>query len=69
MAPQELRPIQNSAPDVRSSAFKEEALRQSRAISAAPDESDTLDFLEDIQDFGDEPSTIGAVFGRLDALS
>jgi hypothetical protein len=50
-----LRPIQIWVPDVRSPAFKEEARRQSRAVAASPDEAETMDFLEDIQDFGDEP--------------
>jgi hypothetical protein len=50
-----LRPIQIWVPDVRSPAFKEEAQRQSRAVAASPDAAETMDFLEDIQDFGDEP--------------
>ncbi|UEM07565.1 antitoxin MazE family protein (plasmid) [Skermanella rosea] len=51
---QGLRPIQIWVPDVRSPTFKEEARRQSRAVAAAPDEADTMDFLEDIQDLGDD---------------
>jgi short-subunit dehydrogenase involved in D-alanine esterification of teichoic acids len=50
-----LRPIQIWVPDVRSPAFKEEARRQSRAVAVSPDAAETMDFLEDIQDFGDEP--------------
>jgi hypothetical protein len=50
-----LRPIQIWVPDVRSPAFKEEARRQSRAVAASPDAAETMDFLEDVQDFGDEP--------------
>ena len=50
-----LRPIQIWVPDVRSPAFKEEARRQSRAVAASPDAAETMDFLEDIQDFGYEP--------------
>lgn len=50
-----LRPIQIWVPDVRSPAFKEEARRQSRAVAASPDAAEIMDFLEDIQDFGDEP--------------
>lgn len=50
-----LRPIQIWVPDVRSPAFKEEVLRQSRAVAASPDAAETMDFLEDIQDFGNEP--------------
>ena len=50
-----LRPIQIWVPDVRSPDFKEEVLRQSRAVAACPDAAETMNFLEDIQDFGDEP--------------
>lgn len=35
--------------------FKEEVLRQSRAVAACPDAAETMNFLEDIQDLGDEP--------------
>ncbi|MGF7208015.1 hypothetical protein GGE65_002593 [Skermanella aerolata] len=49
-----LRPIQIWVPDVRSPDFKEEVLRQSRAVAACPDAAETMNFLEDIQDFGDE---------------
>ena len=50
-----LRPVQIWVPDVRSPDFKEEVLRQSRAVAACPDAAETMNFLEDIQDFGDEP--------------
>ena len=50
-----LRPIQIWVPDVRSPDFKEEVLRQSRAVAACPDAAETMNFLEDIQDLGDEP--------------
>lgn len=47
---QGLRPVQIWVLDVRSPAFKDEARRQSRAVAAAVDESDVMDFLEDVQD-------------------
>jgi hypothetical protein len=50
-----LRPIQIWVPDVRSPAFKEEVLRQCREVAASPDAAETMDFLEDIQDFGEKP--------------
>ena len=47
---QGLRPIQIWVPDVRSPAFKEEARRQSRAVAAAREETEVMDFLEEVQD-------------------
>lgn len=51
---QGLRPIQIWVPDVRSPAFKEEARRQSCATAEADRRDDVMDFLESVQDFGDE---------------
>jgi hypothetical protein len=46
-----LRPIQIWVPDVRSPAFKAEALRQSRNAAATPDEPDVMDFIEAAADW------------------
>ena len=43
---QGLRPIQVWVPDVRSEAFADEALRQSRAVALADQHSDDQDFIE-----------------------
>ena len=45
-----LRPIQIWVPDVRSPAFKAEALRQSRN-AAAPGERDVMEFIEAAADW------------------
>ena len=46
-----LRPIQIWVPDVRSPAFKAEALRQSRNAATAPGERDVMDFIEAAADW------------------
>ncbi|HYE00841.1 MAG TPA: antitoxin MazE family protein [Alphaproteobacteria bacterium] len=50
---QGLRPIQIWVPDVRSPAFKAEALRQSARVAAAADEAETMDFIEAVADPGE----------------
>lgn len=45
---QGLRPIQVWVPDVRSEAFADEALRQSRAVALADQHSDDQDFIESV---------------------
>ena len=49
---QGLRPIQIWVPDVRSPAFKAEALRQSRNAAADPREGEIMDFIEAVADWG-----------------
>ena len=43
-----LRPIQIWIPDTRAPGFAEEALRQSRLVTAEPDHDEVMDFLERI---------------------
>jgi hypothetical protein len=55
-----LRPVQLWVPDMRSPRFAEEARRQSRLVSEAPEHWDDMDFLERISEFdeagdGDAP--------------
>jgi hypothetical protein len=50
---QGLRPIQIWVPDVRSPAFKAEALRQSRNAAADPQEREIMDFIEAAADWGE----------------
>ena len=48
---QGLRPVQIWLPDVRSSAFKQEAERQARLVAMDPDEADTMAFIEAAADW------------------
>lgn len=43
---QGLRPVQIWVPDTRAPGFAEEARRQSRVVSEAPDFDDWMDFIE-----------------------
>jgi Protein of unknown function (DUF3018) len=51
---QGLRPIQIWVPDVRSSAFKSEAHRQSAAIAASAHARADQAFIDAVTDWGDE---------------
>jgi len=51
---QGLRPIQIWVPDVRSSAFRSEAHRQSLAIATSPHARDDQAFIDAVSDGGDE---------------
>jgi hypothetical protein len=51
---QGLRPIQIWAPDVRSSAFRSEAHRQSAASAASAHAVDDQAFIDAVSDRGDE---------------
>jgi hypothetical protein len=51
---QGLRPIQIWVPDVRSSAFRSEAHRQSLAIATSPHARDDQAFIDAVSDWGDE---------------
>jgi len=51
---QGLRPIQIWVPDVRSSAFRSEAHRQSAAIAASAQARDDQAFIDAVSDWGDE---------------
>ena len=51
---QGLRPIQIWVPDVRSSAFRSEAHRQSLAIAASPHALDDQAFIDAVSDRGGE---------------
>ena len=53
---QGLRPIQVWVPDVRSEAFADEALRQSRAVALADQRSDDQTFIEAVAVSWDEVS-------------
>ena len=49
-----LRPIQIWVPDVRSPKFKAEARRQSLAVANSPYAKEDQDFVDAVQDWGDE---------------
>ncbi len=51
---QGLRPIQIWVPDVRSSAFRSEAHRQSAAIAASAQAREDQAFIDAVSDWGDE---------------
>ena len=51
---QGLRPIQIWVPDVRSLAFRSEALRQSAAIAASAHAREDQAFIDAVADWGDE---------------
>jgi hypothetical protein len=51
---QGLRPIQIWVPDVRSAAFRAEALRQSASVANSPHERDDQAFIDAITDWGDD---------------
>ena len=51
---QELRPIQIWVPDVRTSAFKTEAHRQSAAVACSPHAQEDKAFIDAVSDWGDE---------------
>ena len=51
---QGLRPIQIWVPDVRSSAFRSEAHRQSLAIATSPHARDDQAFIDAVSDWRDE---------------
>ena len=51
---QGLRPIQIWVPDVRSSAFRSEAHRQSAAIAASAHAMNDQAFIDAVSDWGDE---------------
>lgn len=53
---QGLRPIQVWVPDVRSETFADEALRQSRAVASADQQSDDQEFIEAVAVSWDEVS-------------
>lgn len=53
---QGLRPIQVWVPDVRSEAFADEALRQSRAVALADQRSDDQEFIEAVAASWDDVS-------------
>ena len=50
---QGLRPIQIWVPDVRSSAFRSEAHRQSLAVAASPHAQDDQAFIDAVSDWVD----------------
>jgi hypothetical protein len=52
-----LRPIQLWVPDTRAEGFAAEARRQARAVAAAADAADTMDFLERVSAFDEEQDT------------
>lgn len=49
-----LRPIQIWVPDVRSPKFKAEARRQSLAVANSPYAKEDQDFVDAVQDWGNE---------------
>jgi hypothetical protein len=51
---QGLRPIQIWVPDVRTSAFKAEAHRQSAAVARSPHAREDQAFIDAVSDLGDE---------------
>jgi hypothetical protein len=51
---QGLRPIQIWVPDMRSPAFRSEALRQSAAIAGSPHAREDQAFVDAVTDWGDE---------------
>jgi hypothetical protein len=51
---QGLRPIQIWVPDVRTSAFRAEAHRQSAAVAASARATDDQSFIDAVSDWGDE---------------
>ena len=51
---QGLRPIQIWVPDVRTSAFKTEAHRQSAAVARSPHAQEDQAFIDAVSDWGDE---------------
>ena len=53
---QGLRPIQVWVPDVRSEAFADEALRQSRAVALADQHADDQEFIETVAASWDDVS-------------
>ena len=48
-----LRPVQIWVPDTRSKNFAAEARRQSLLVSASPDESEVMDFIDAVADTDD----------------
>jgi hypothetical protein len=50
----ELRPIQIWVPDVRTSAFKTEAHRQSAEVARSPRAQEDQAFIDAVSDWGDE---------------
>ena len=51
---QGLRPVQIWVPDVRSSAFRSEAHRQSAAVAASAHAPEDQAFIDAVSDWGDE---------------